>query len=302
MTHLSRRSFLGGSAAMAMASGAVTAAPADIVRGSDTVALGKLGIKTSVLGLGTGTNGGNEQLGMGQAGFVKLVRHAYDRGIRYIDTADMYKTHMFVRFALQDLPREELFIQTKTQASHPEVAKADITRYLQEMRCGYIDSLLIHYMHEKDWPKKMAPIIDVLIDAKKQGKVRSIGVSCHGMDPLLDAVGCDWIDNHLVRINPVGVKMDGTADDVSTQIAKMHAMDRGVIGMKIYGEGAFKTREERLQSLKYVLGLGTVPAFTIGFGSIAQFDETMDLIEEAAVTKPQQAAAAKAAMAKLRTA
>ena len=295
----SRRNFLGATAAAAVAAKAAHAVPADLVRGSDRVTLGHSGVTTSVLGIGTGTRSGNEQLGMGQAEFLKMIHHAYDRGIRYLDTADMYTTHLFVRFVLQELPREDFFIQTKTLAKNAEVATADINRFLKEMKCGYIDSLLIHCMQKKDWPTTMAPVIDVLREAKEKGKVRSIGVSCHGWDPLVDAVDCDWVDTHLVRINPTGDKMDGAPEKVADKIAAMHAKNRGVIGMKIYGEGAYKSREERLESLKYVLGMGTVPAFTIGFSSIAQIDETMDMIEEAGVTKRQQTAAAQAAVSRL---
>ena len=89
------------------------------------------------------------------------------------------------------------------------------------------------------------------------------------------------MDVHLVRINHNGEKMDGSPADVSAQIARMHKKGRGVLGMKIYGEGAFKSREQRLNSLKYVMGLGGVQAFTIGFSKIEQIDETLELIEEA---------------------
>jgi hypothetical protein len=58
---------------------------------------------------------------------------------------------------------------------------------------------------------------------------------------------------------------------------------RGVLGMKIFGEGAFQTPEERLESLKFVLGLGCVHAFTIGFSKIEQIDDTLKMIEEASV-------------------
>jgi hypothetical protein len=89
------------------------------------------------------------------------------------------------------------------------------------------------------------------------------------------------MDVHLVRINPFASHMDDKPDKVAPQIEKMHQKNRGVIGMKIYGEGSFKTRKQRLESLKYVLGLGTVQAFTIGFSKVEQIDETLELIQEA---------------------
>ena len=127
----------------------------------------------------------------------------------------------------------------------------------------------------------MRPVMDVLQEAKRKGRIRAIGVSCHGWDPLVSAADAEGIDIHLVRINPFGAVMDGPVEDVAAQVKKMHQKGRGVIGMKIFGENGFGSREKRLQSLKYVLGLGAVDAFTIGFTSPEQIDETLQLIEQA---------------------
>lgn len=252
-----------------------------IRRGTDVVVLGRSGIKTSVLGIGTGTVGGSQQLAMGQEGFTRLVRHAVERGIRYIDTADMYQMHTFVRLALQGVPRDKYFIQTKTMARHPEVAKADIERFRRELRVETLDSVLMHCMTTGTWPQDMRPVMDVLQQAKQRGRVRAVGVSCHGLEPLAASVDCDWIDVQLARINPFGEKMDGKPEEVAPLLKKMHAKGRGMLGMKIYGENGLGSRQRRLESLRYVLHLGCIDAFTIGFRSIAELDETLELIEEA---------------------
>jgi len=273
-------------AGAAAATGRTGAAPAKskITSGTQIVTLGDTGIRTSVLGVGTGTHGGREQRELGQEKFTRLIRYAYDRGIRYIDTADMYRTHIFVGFAIRGLPREELFIQTKTMAKHPEVAKADIERFRRELQTDYVDSLLMHCMRKGTWPTDMRPVMDVLLEAKEKGRVRAVGMSCHGMDPLQAATECKWNRVNLVRINPFGFFTDGEPEQVVEQIRKLHADGRGVIGMKIYGEGKCKTRKMRLESIKFVLGLGCVHAFTIGFSKPEQIDETLELIREAATS------------------
>ncbi len=287
MAKLSRRGFLAGLSATAAAgmfgSGTVGAHPhkPQLKSGTDLVTLGRSGIKTSVLGIGTGTRGGSEQFGMGQAEFTKMVRYALERGVRYIDTADMYRTHIFVGLALKGVPRENYFLQTKTRAKHPEVAKADIDRFRRELQVDYIDSLLMHCMTQGSWPTDMRPVMDVLYEAKEKGRVRAVGVSCHGWDPLAASVDVDWCDVQLARINPFGMKMDGDPKDVSAALQKMHDAGRGIIGMKIYGETGYETREKRLESLRYVLNLKCVDCFTIGFSKIEQIDETLELIEEA---------------------
>jgi predicted aldo/keto reductase-like oxidoreductase len=291
MSTISRRQFLAttswtaGALALsgrfAVADQATDVEPMRAKAGTDVVTLGKTDIQTSVLGIGTGTRGGREQRDLGKDGFVRLAREAFDRGVRYIDTADMYKMHQTVGAALKELPRDKVFVQTKTTAKNAEKAKADIDRFRRELGIETLDTLLIHCMTKDEWPTDMRPVVDVLLDAKRKGQVRAIGVSCHTLDALVDAAICPEMDVHLVRINPVGSHMDGAPEKVAAQLEKMYQKHRGVIGMKVFGEGSFKARRERFESLKYVLGLGTVHAFTIGFKDAAQIDETLELIEQA---------------------
>ena len=293
MSRISRRHFLAG---LGAAAGTVTfsgrfasaARPAstvsipEIKSGSDRVMLGGTGIQTSVLGIGTGTRGGREQHDLGQATFTKLVRHALDHGITYIDTADAYQTRDMIRPALKGVARDQYFVQTKTRAKTAEAAKADVDRLRRQLGIDEFDTLLMHAMGQGSWPVDMRPVMDVLYDAKEKGRIKAVGVSCHGFDPLVASASNDWIDVHLVRINPFEMKMDGTPDQVSAEIKKMHAAGHGVLGMKIFGETGYDSPEKRLQALRYVLGLGCVHAFTIGFTSTAQLDETLGMIEQAA--------------------
>ena len=115
----------------------------------------------------------------------------------------------------------------------------------------------MHCMSKGGWDTDMRPVMDVLYEAKEKGRVRAVGVSCHGFPPLVTSSDCDWIDVHLVRINPFGDMMDDTPEKVAAEIKKMHDRGHGVLGMKIFGETGFDSPEKRLQSLKYVLGLGT---------------------------------------------
>jgi predicted aldo/keto reductase-like oxidoreductase len=291
MWNPTRRAFLGQSAAavgaLALAGqlpAAQDAAP-KLKSAADQVTLGRSGVKTSLLGMGTGSTGvrhSSNQVKLGQDKFMKLVRHGYDRGLTYIDTADQYGSHIFVREAIKGLPREKLFIQTKTRALTPDQAKADLDRFREELGTDYIDSLLMHCMTTADWPTTMRPVMDVLSDAKAKKWVRAVGVSCHGMAPLRAATQCDWVEVDLARINPLGGdkgRMDGTPQEVAACLKDMHQAGKGILGMKILAEGTFKTPDEQQNSLRFVLGLGCVDAFVIGFESTEQIDQLMGHIE-----------------------
>jgi predicted aldo/keto reductase-like oxidoreductase len=291
MSALSRRDFLGQSAAAvgaAAASNLVAQAadkPRKLKSGSDQVTLGKTGIKLSLLGLGTGSIGvkhSSNQVKLGEDRFKRLVRYAYERGITYFDTADQYGSHIYLREALRGLPRDRLFIQTKTRATTAEMARADVERFRQELGVDYVDTCLMHCMMKKDWPTDFRPVMDVLSEAKEKEWVRAVGVTCHGMDPLRSAVDSDWVEVDQARINPLGGdrgRMDGTPEQVSQCLKAMHEKGKGVLGMKILAEGQLRTAEEQLNSLKFVLGLGAVDAFVIGFESPEQIDQIMKHIE-----------------------
>jgi len=289
MSDISRRDFLGQSAiAVGAAAAAGLLAGAAQTRkpksSADQVVLGKTGVKTSLIGMGTGSTGvkhSSNQVKLGQVKFHKLVRHAHDKGITYFDTADQYGSHIFLRGAIKGLPREKLYIQTKTRALTADVARADLDRFREELGVEYIDTLLMHCMTKGSWPTDMRPVMDVLSAAKEKKIVRAVGVSCHGMAPLRAAVKCDWVEVDLARINPVGVKarMDGSPDEVVPCLREMHKKGKGILGMKILGEGTFKTPEAQLKSLRFVLGLGCVDAMVIGFESPEQIDQILKHVD-----------------------
>jgi predicted aldo/keto reductase-like oxidoreductase len=290
MSQLSRRDFLGQSAAAVGTLAAASAlsrageAPRKLKTGVDQVTLGRTGIRTSLIGMGTGSIGvrhSSNQIRLGHEKFCKLVQYAFERGITYFDAADQYGSHIYLRDALKGLPRDRLFLQSKTRATTAEMARADVDRLREELGTDYLDTLLMHCMVKSSWPTDFRPVMDVLSDAKAKGYVRAVGVSCHGMAPLQAAVGCDWVDVDLARINPIGGnkgRMDGTPEEVSTCLKAMHQKGKGILGMKILAEGQLKTEVEQLRSLRFVLGLGCVDAMVIGFESPQQIDQILERV------------------------
>ena len=286
MTDQSRRDFLrgvAGAGASAVVGGQIYAGEGsgEPAKGSDIVTLGNTDLKPTRLGIGTGTRGGSVQRGLGEDGLARLIRYCLDRGIRYIDTADNYGTHRYLGDALKGIPRDEYFIQTKTPSRGADEVRSDIERYRRELDTSYLDTVLMHCMRDGDWPTKMRPVIDVLLDEKEKGHIGAVGVSCHGWAPLKASAECPDLDVHLVRINPFQRIMDGPPQDVIGQMRKMHRKGRGVIGMKIFGESGYDSRQKRLQSLKLAQKLDCVDCYTIGFATTDEVDETLELIKQA---------------------
>ena len=285
---LNRREFLATTAlaTTALAAGSATPARADLPKGaSDKVILGKTGIKVSLVGMGTGSVGSGQasnQTRLGVKGFTKVVRHALDRGVCLFDVADQYGSHTYLRAALQGVPRDRYVIQTKTHATKFDDARSHLERYQMELGVEMIDIVLLHCMQKANWPAENMGSMDYLRKAKEEGIIRAHGTSCHGMDPLNTAAKNPFVEVDLARINPEGLIMDDKKpDEVASRLEEMHNAGKGVIGMKIYGEGKMKEPERRDASLRFVLGLGTVNAFIIGFESVEQIDDTCTRVEKA---------------------
>jgi predicted aldo/keto reductase-like oxidoreductase len=291
-SNLNRRDFLAqataASAALA-ASGSAFAAPAPRANlpksATDKVILGKTGIECSLVGMGTGSVGSGQasnQTRLGVQGFTKVVRHALDRGVCLFDVADQYGSHVYLREALKGVPREKYVIQTKTHATKFADAKSHIERYRLELGVDYIDILLLHCMQKGNWPADHTGAMDYLRQAKADKLIRAHGTSCHGMDPLSTSAKNPFVEVDLARINPEGLIMDDKKpDEVASRLEEMHNAGKGVIGMKIFGEGQMKEAHRRDESLRFVLGLGTVNAFIIGFESTAQVDDALAATDRA---------------------
>jgi aryl-alcohol dehydrogenase-like predicted oxidoreductase len=279
-----RRDFLAqatlAATALAAAPAAAHAARARLPKSpSDKVTLGRTGIQVSLVGMGTGSHGSGQasnQTRLGVKGFTRVVRHALERGICFFDVADQYGSHTYLREALKGVPRDRYVIQTKTHATSLPDARSHLERYRMELGVDFIDIVLLHCMQKSEWPAENQGSMEYLMQAKDQKLIRAHGTSCHGMDPLRTAARNPFVEVDLARINPEGLIMDDKKpDEVASQLEEMHAAGKGVVGMKILGEGAFREPARRDASLRYVLGLGTVDAFIIGFESPEQIDDIL---------------------------
>jgi predicted aldo/keto reductase-like oxidoreductase len=289
--NISRRQFLKNTAALtgaALLSPYVTElfAEGQKVAAADSVTLGNTGLRLSRLGLGTGSNNGNIQRALGHNGFDRLIRYAYDRGITYIDAAENYRTHTWIRQAIKGLPREKLYIQTK-MFDIPEKPLEVIDRYRQELGVDYIDCLLLHCKVQGDWDRSHKRLMDAFEEAKARKIIRAHGVSCHSLPALKTAARLDWVDVNLVRINPQGAYLDTNGDGwggrrnparlsaVMEQLKIMREKGHGIIGMKIIGNGDFTNIEDRKRSIQFAMQPGLVDAIVIGFKSTAEIDEAI---------------------------
>ncbi len=249
---------------------------------TDTVTLGKTGIETSRLAMGTGTVGfghHSHQSSLGVKGLSDLLLNGYDHGLRFFDAADSYGSHPGVAEALKHVPRDKVTVLTKTWARDAATARADLDRFRRELGTDYLDVCLMHCLSEGDWTERYRGVMDVFEEAKEKGIIRAQGCSCHTIEALRAAARSPWVEIDLVRINPVGAHMDADPATVVSVIREMKTSGKAVVGMKILGQGAMTSRQE--EALNYALGLGLLDAFTIGAESKAEQEDLIRRIAAA---------------------
>ena len=248
------------------------------------VQLGRTPLKVSRVCLGTGTRGGNRESNhtrMGKQAFEALIRESFDRGTRLFDLADLYGTHPYVIPALKGIPRDRYQIVSKVwfmRGGLPEPERPDpdvvIPRFLKELQTDHIDLVLLHCVTSANWPQELRRQMDLLSQMKEKGYIRALGVSCHSLDALRAAAREPWVESVHARINPYGMSMDGPPEQVAPVLQEIHAAGKGVVGMKIMGEGRLRNDDERRDaSVKYALTLGCVDVLNVGCESVAEVDD-----------------------------
>lgn len=257
------------------------------------VELGKTGIKPTLLGVGTGIVGGNRSSYLTRQDHAKsiaLLRHAYDRGIRMFDNADTYGTHSLLAEAMKGMEREEIVLTSKIwtrEGGIPEPERPDanvvVDRFRKELNTDYIDVVQLHCMVDAKWTDGERRQMDILEDLKARGVIRAHGTSVHSLEAMVAGVNDPWVDVLHARINPFGIAMDKPDPaEVVEVIHQMHSSGRGVIGMKLVGDGKLRDESEKIdQALRFVLGLGSVDMMIVGFETETQIDNYLDRMEVA---------------------
>jgi aryl-alcohol dehydrogenase-like predicted oxidoreductase len=287
MAHYSRREFLKtGLAAAALAGAGSFPLRAAGETATDWVTLGKSGVKATRLAFGTGTLGGRVQRELGQDQFTRLVRYAYDRGIRFFETAESYgEMHRMLGVALAGIPRDSYRLMSKvtTHEGIDPLQKIDELRKLANTE--YFDVMLLHWQHAATWPTDSIRWQDGILEAQARHAVVGYGASVHGLPALRQCPENQWLQVAMIRMNQKGTKMDaedylteglGNVSEVVTHVKQARKKGMGVISMKLVGEGTFTTREDRQAAMMYAFKHAGVNCVTVGYKNTAEIDEAIE--------------------------
>jgi predicted aldo/keto reductase-like oxidoreductase len=287
MSPLSRREFLKASLAVGTLS-SVGSLPlrASTQTATDLVTLGRSGTRVTRLAFGTGSNNGHIQAALGQQEFTRLVHYAYDRGIRFFETAEAYVTPGMLGEALKGLPRESYQLMNKVTTDEGVDPQKRFDDMLRASQAEYFDIMLLHWQHTPDWVATSRRWQDGILQAQSKQLIRTRGASVHGLPALRQMPGNKWLEVAMIRMNHAGARMDGppgsgnsnpgSVDEVVEHVKQVKKEGMGVVSMKLIGEGTFTRREDRQAAMRFAFRNAGVDCVTVGFKSTQEVDEAIE--------------------------
>ena len=262
--------------------------------------LGKTKVKLPMLGYGGAALPKKWGNSLSTEDRVKLVRHAYDSGIRYFDTAISYSyadSQAIIGEALKDV-RDNAFITTKVDfwdLSKPDgrITKVDtagvfrqVEKNLKELQTDYIDAILIHGTPgvEQMTVEQCMEVHGELVKARDKGLVRFVGFSAHHyFDKALALITTGDFDLCMLAYGylPRGnnrLFSPQTTELRNACLAKAHELKMGMVAMKVLGAGMLGGfgKKELVglpgAAIRYVLQDERVHMLTIGMRYPAEID------------------------------
>jgi predicted aldo/keto reductase-like oxidoreductase len=252
---------------------------------TDVVTLGNSGLQVTRLAFGTGSNNGHVQSSLGQQEFTRLIPYAYDRGIRFFETAEAYTTPAMLGEALKAYPRESYQLMNKVTTDEG----VDPHKRFDEMRrisqTEYFDIMLLHWQHTSDWVAETSRWQDGILEAQAKRVIRNRGASVHGLPALRQIPGNKWLEVAMIRMNHNGTRMDGPIPDddnpgiipeVVEHVKQVKKEGMGVVSMKLVGDGRFTKHDDRQKAMRFAFQNAGVDCVTVGFKSTQEIDEAID--------------------------
>lgn len=242
----------------------------------EKVILGNTGIEVSKIcfgGLTVGPLQANMELEKG----AEVLAYGFERGINFIDTAQLYETYPYIRRGMEISGKLDTVVSTKTYAYTRELAIEAVEQARRELNRDYIDIFMLHEQ-ESIWTLKgHMEALEYFMECKQKGIIRAVGSSMHHIAAVEGAteLGLDVI-HPLINKNGLGVA-DGTREQMENAIKAAKAKGIGVYAMKPLGGGnLFKDAEN---CLKYMLSLDFIDAFAIGMQCKEEVDANIYFVE-----------------------
>jgi aryl-alcohol dehydrogenase-like predicted oxidoreductase len=209
----------------------------------------------------------------------RLIRHALERGVDFIDTAELYGTYAHIREGLRGF-QGQVRIASKTHASTAELAREHVEKALKELGREYLDIVHLHAARLTDPFVERKEVWAELCEMKREGKVRHLGISSHRISVVRAAAENIEVEVIHPLINRTGMGiLDGSAEQMAAAISRCSRSGKGIYAMKALAGGNLIS--EARGSLEYVRQKTGVNAVAVGMLNTREIDANIALFSGA---------------------
>lgn len=240
--------------------------------------LGHTGIKVSKLCFG-GLTVGPLQANLSPAEGGRIIRHALEGGVNFIDTAQLYETYSHIRSGLKGVKREDVVIASKSYAYDRKTALDSVEEALKELDTDYIDIFLMHEQESVHTIRGHYEALETFLELKEKGIIRAVGLSTHNVSGVQAANAYPEIEviHPIINISGLGIT-DGTLDEMLDEVKKFHDSGGGVFSMKPLGGGNLLNRVT--SSFDFILGLDCVDSVAVGMQTLDEVNYNVKRFKE----------------------
>ncbi len=245
--------------------------------------LGKSGLKVSKLCFGSLTIS-PLQRNLSRRESEGLLLHAFDHGINFIDTADLYGNYDQIRGAVNQWGRQRIHIATKSYAYSEGTARESLEAALRGLETDYIDLFMLHEQESEHTLRGHGEAIEYFMKKKREGRIRSFGISTHFVSGVRAAANHGAIDvvHPIVNYQGLGI-VDGGIGEMLQAIKEAKEKDIGIFAMKPLGGGHLLSDFQR--GFDYVRNLRDLDAIAVGMQSKAEVEVNAGIFSKGEVSR-----------------
>lgn len=209
---------------------------------------------------------------------INLLNYAYEKGINFFDTAELYDNYNILKEFIKDKDRDKLIIATKSYAYDTKTAEYSVNKALKEMNTDYLDVFMLHEQENGNNFLGHYEAVERFMKYKEQGIIRHFGISTHRVAAVRDCIQFKEIEFVFPLINKQGIGIqDGTIGDMLAAVNKAKENNKFIMAMKIYGGGHLINNAK--DAFDYANNLSAIDSIAIGMSTKEEIDANISYLE-----------------------
>jgi len=214
---------------------------------------------------------------------AKVIEYALEKGINFIDTAQLYDTYKYIKEAIKN-GKYAPVISTKSYAYTKEQAKKSLEQARKQLDLDVIDIFMLHEQETHLTMKGHREALEYYLNEKEKGKIKAVGVSTHAVEIVNLAADLKEIDviHPILNISGLGI-IDGNKEEMLKAISKAKNNGKGIYTMKPLGGGNMINEYDKC--MDYLIDNKDIESIAIGMKNINEVDMNIKKVSRQTISK-----------------